>query len=480
MRDTTRAKDYVARWIGENKGEFHGVSDAIFSYAELGMEEFESTRAIVDCLRRHGFAVEEGVAQMPTAFVASYGSGRPVIALSCECDALPGLSQEPGQTEHRPVVEGAPGHGCGHNLLGVAEVMAAVAIKNAMGDLNLEGTIKVFGTPLEEMCTGKPYMARAGVFDGVQAVLDWHPWYYNLATYDTCNAYFNVKCHFRGRTAHGNAPWHGRSALDAAMLMGHMIEMLREHIAPGNPPDAANTINYTFPDVGPEYASVVPDRATLWCIARMISTDEAQYVLQRVTTCAEAAAMATETSVERELVTATHHKIPNKTLAEVIRRNLDEVGLAPYSEQEQRFARELQRGVGAPETGISTGLLPFEPASTALCDTSEYSWIAPYATFWLATAPGGIGWHNWRITSCVGSSIGKKSMDTAATVLARSGVELLMQPEVFEQARAELDDQLGGGRYESLIPEEVKPPVQVNRATMDKYRARQREHYKSL
>ena len=288
----SKEKKYITDWIESNKGGCYRLSDAIWTYAEIGMEEYQSAKAITEYLKRNAFEVETGVADIPTAFVATYGAGKPVIGFSCEYDALPGLSQEKAVNEESPIIEGAPGHGCGHNLLGVAAIMAAVALKNAVMDFGLQGTIKVFGTPAEELCIGKSYMARAGLFNGIDAFIDWHPGSFNRANYSTCNAYFSIRYHFKGRTAHGNSPWYGRSALDAAILMGHMIEHLREHTTPGDPPYAANTINYSFPDVGPAFPVVVPNRATLWCVGRIVSSEEMDYVIGRIHKCAEAAAMA--------------------------------------------------------------------------------------------------------------------------------------------------------------------------------------------
>ena len=225
---------------------------------------------------------------------------------------------------------GAPGHGCGHNLLGVGAVGAAVALAHLMKKHKLPGTIKVLGTPAEEICAGKPFMASAGLFKGFDAIIDWHPYFLNQVLYDTCNAYFNVKYHFQGRTAHGNSPWEGRSALDAAILMGHAIELMREHIPPGEP-TAANTINYTFSDVGPEYPNVVPDRSTLWCVGRFQTSAQMEPVLAQLKKCAEGAALATETKVIQEFITATHEKIPNAVLSGVMHRNLVALGTPSYS-----------------------------------------------------------------------------------------------------------------------------------------------------
>jgi len=476
-KNLTEEKKHATDWIESHKSTFYLLSDAIWSYAELGMEEYQSSKAIAQCLKNNGFEIEMGVADMPTAFVATSGAGKPVIALSCEYDALPGLSQERAANWQSPIIEGAPGHGCGHNLLGVAEVMAAIAIKNAVANFNLPGTVKVFGTPAEELCIGKPYMARAGLFDGLDAVIDWHPGFYNLAAYDTCSAYFNVRYHFKGRTAHGNAPWHGRSALDAAILMGHMIEMLREHTTPGSPPEAAHTINYSFPDVGPAYPSVVPDRSTLWCVGRIVSSDELEYVMHRLEKCSEAAAMATETSVEIQMITATHEKIPSKTVSRVIHDNFQAIGAPEFTQDESEFAKKMQRDLGVPESGLDMIITAFGPAATAVCDTSEYSWLAPYGTLWVTSAPGGIGWHNWQIAGCASSTIGKKAMDVGAMVLAASGIDLLTHPEILSEARRELNERLNGRTYRCLVPDTVKPPILINRDIMDRYRPLQQKHY---
>jgi len=462
-------KQFLLDWLESHKDAFYQVSDAIWNFSELGMEEHQSAALLADLLEKHGFNVEKGVAGMPTSFVAFCGSGKPVLGLSAEYDCLPGLSQKIID-EQDPVIPGAPGHGCGHNLLGTAAVAAAIALKNALEHLGLSATIKVFGTPAEELCIGKPFMARAGLFKDVDVFLDWHPWFYNRADYDRCNAYFNIKYHFKGRTAHGNSPWHGRSALDAAMLQAHAVEMLREHITPGTE-DAANTINYTFPDVGPEFPSVVSDRATAWYVGRITTAEEMVRIIARINKCAEAAAMATETEVETEFITATHEKIPNKILAEVVHKNFQEIGAPQFTEEEHRFVKKMQKALGGKEEGLAESILPFGGGGSALCDTSEYSWHAPYATAWISMGPPGIGWHNWTVVACAGSSMGKKSMDTAAKVLAASAADLIQNPGIIAEAKQELQERLAGRTFQSLIPDTVKPPVNINQAIMEKYRS---------
>jgi len=214
--------------------------------------------------------------------------------------------------------------------------------------------------------------------EGFDAILDWHPWYSNRADYDSCLSYFNVKFHFKGKTSHGNSPWHGKSALDAAMITGTSSEYLREHIYPGNPPEGANTFNYTFSDTGPEFANVVPDRATIWYVGRFEKVADARDGLRRITNCAKGAALATETEVESELITFTNHKLPNKTLAEVMHRNFEEIGPPAFTEDEQRQAREIQKSFGVEESGLASEILPFDGGYSIVCDTSEYSWNAPY------------------------------------------------------------------------------------------------------
>ena len=475
VQDMAKKKEFVISWISEHGKDLYPYSDAIWSFAELGCEELVSSRLLVELLKRYGFSTQVGVAGIPSAFVASYGEGKPVIGINCEYDALPGLSQHPAP-EKSPVVEGAPGHGCGHNLLGVGGIIAAVAIKEWLATTGVKGTIMVLGAPAEEICVGKPYMARAGIFQGIDAIIDWHPWTYNSANYDTCNAYFNVKYHFRGRAAHGNAPWEGRSALDSAILMGHAIELLREHIEPGHT-DAANTINYTFSDVGPEYPNVVPDRSTVWVIGRITTSEEMEKIIKRINRCAEAASLATETSFKMEFITASHEKIPNKTLSSVLYQNLIEVGPPRFDPDEQAFAQKMQRDLGVGEIGLVEDVMEFQEGASAVTDNSEYSWFAPFAMVWLTAAPAGVGWHNWQVAASVRGAIGKKAMTMAAKVLGTSAVDLLSQPKIVQDGKREFHKRLAGRKYRSLIPKGVDPPIDINRKAMDKYRTLMEKHY---
>lgn len=468
MNNIEKNKATVKSWIDNNADEFEKIAEFIWEHPELGLEEYEASKLLTDVLKKYGFSVELGVSEMPTAFIATFGSGKPVIAYNAEYDCLPGLSQQCYETKKEPVREGAPGHGCGHNILGTAEVFAAIALKTAMEELGIMGTIKVFGSPAEELCVGKPFMARDGHYKGVDCFLDWHPWSYNKAHYDTCGAYFNVKYHFKGKTCHGNSPWQGRSAFDAAMLTGTAIEFLREHYEPAAA-DRGNTLNYTFSETGPEFPSVVSDRATLWCIGRFNTSKQLKEIMKRVDNCAKAGALATGTEMEKEFITATHEKIPNKVLAEVVYNNFREIGTPQFSEEEQEAAKQMQKEDGYEEKGLDTVLQEFGTSGTALCDTSEFSWHAPYATFWMTAAPDG-DWHNWKVASCAGSSIGLKTMKHAAKLLAISGMDLFMNPEIVKTAKKEFSRCMEGASYETLLPDEAKVPNGINASTMKKYR----------
>ena len=464
--DRTAIKDFITGWIDESKAEFDACSQFLFDNPELGMQEFKAAEMLTGLIGKHGFTVERGVGGMPTAFAASYGSGSPVIGFNCEYDCLPGLSQK-SITHKEPIIEGAPGHGCGHCLLGLGGIQGAVALRYAMETFGLRGTIRIFGTPFEEMSVGKAFMARAGVFNGVDAFLDWHPFFNKTFVHRHTNAYFNKKYHFRGISAHGNSPWNGRSTLDAAIMMANALEMLREHIRPGNE-DAASTINYTFSEVGAEYPNVIPDHSALWIMARFPTLEILTDAMERIDNCARAAALASGTRLEIEFIAATHNCLANTTLGQVVYDNVEAIGPMPVTPEEQAFAKELQKNAGNEPVGIVQEHLPPCVYDAAVTDISEYSWIAPLATVWIGILPGP-ALHNWVITAASGSSIGKKAIGYAGRILASSAVDLLLDPELLRKAQAEHKEVLGGRVYECLIPDDVEPPLDLNRNTMEKY-----------
>ena len=463
-------KKKICDWIEENKKEYFDLADFIWENPELSMQEYKAAEKLVDILRVNGFHVETGLACMPTSFVATYGEGKPVIAFSSEYDALPGLSQKKDSIKYDPVVAMAPGHGCGHNLMAVGGILSAVALKTYMSENSIGGTIKVFGTPAEELCIGKPFMAREGLFDGIDAFIDWHPNHLNRAAYCDTNAYFNVKFHFTGVSSHGNAPWNGRSSLDGAMLMGHAIEMLREHIKPGTE-TSPTTINYAFPDVGNSFPNVVPAKTTIWCVGRMKNAEMAEDVLDRLSKCAEGCATATGTTVTREVITATHDMIPNLQMSKVIEENLKFVGCPDYSEEDQEVAKAIQKEMGVKETGYDKKILDTELSSQPVTDSSEYSWFAPIAFLNIALSPSAdVGWHSWTSARFAGSDVGKKVLETVGKVLALTGYDLIENTDIIAKAKKELLERLDGKTYETLLPEDAVPDLTTNKDIMDKFK----------
>jgi len=458
-----REKKILFDWIDANRSDFLAVSKAIWENPELSVQEYFASEQLTALLEKKGFEVERGLGGFPTSFVATFGAGAPVIGFSSEYDALPGLSQQRGSSEHAPLIQDGPGHGCTHNLIAVGGILAACAFKDWLESEGLEATIKVFGTPAEELCMGKPFMAKAGCFDGVDMFLDFHPFYRNLGGACMTNAYFNVKYHFEGTAAHGNAPWHGRSAQDAGVLMGIALEFLREHLPPG-PEGMATTFNYAFPDEGKSFPNVVPDKHTLWCVGRMATAEMAADALKRVDDCAKGSAIATGTEVKTELISATHELIPNLKMSEILDQNLREAGLPKFTKAEEDLAKALQRTLGVPETGYDGEILPVEISGQPVTDSSEYSWFAPIGFLNVQIAPSeAFGWHNWAVTSLGGSSIGEKVVTVAAKTLAGAAVDVIGNPEILAEARREWLERLDGRTYKTILPEDLAPNLEINK-----------------
>ena len=463
-----KEKKKILELLENDKESFFETSMSIWKNPELALQEYFAQEQLVKILEDNGFKVEKGLGDMPTSFVAECGSGKPVIGFSSEFDCLPGLSQNNTSTFKDPIVEGGPGHGCGHNLIAVGGIQAAVSLKKIMEETGMKGTLKVFGTPAEEICIGKPFMARAGCFEGLDAVLDWHPSELNLPGYRSCPAYFNVKYHFKGKSAHGNAPWRGVSALDSAMLMGHAIELLREHVDPG-PENGHSTINYAFPDCNNAYPVVVPDKSIIWIVGRIFDSNLMQDVLRRIRDAAEGCAKATGTEVTEEFITATHNMIPNKVISEVMYDNFLAVGPPDYSEEDQNDAKEIQKSMGCNVTGYDGVIEPCSPGSLPVTDSSEYSWFAPLGILSVALSPSvECASHNWAVCYSAGSPVGMKTVLTASKVLALTAYDLLNNPELLAKAQDEFNERTGGVGYTTLLPEGCIPDITTNRDIMEK------------
>ncbi|MDO9341601.1 MAG: amidohydrolase [Bacteroidales bacterium] len=446
------------------------ISDAIWNYAELGMQEFKSSAILIKTLEEEGFKVEKGVAGMPTCFVASWGNGKPVIGILGEFDALPGLSQKALSPLQIPVVDGAPGHGCGHNMMGAAGIAAAIAVKKSMEQNNLQGTIKFFGSPAEETVISRPYMIREGVFKDVDAVIDNHASSDLSTSYGVNgNAVMSVVFSFKGKTAHAaGAPWAGRSALDGVELMNIASNYLREHLF------YTYRLHYVITEGG-EAPNVVPGRASVWYYIRN-TDDRLEEMYKRVLDCAEGAALASGTTLDTvTILTAVHQRHSNKGMAETIQRNIELVGMPDWTEQEQIFAKSLQKELGEKETGYPIKIKPLHQPSYVQVgggssDVGEVTLIAPTATLnFPGGVPGEIG-HHW---SSVASNYGTaawKGLNAGAKVMAATALDLLTKPKLVDEIKNEFAEYSKDHPYKSFLPEGATPPLDLNKELMDKYR----------
>jgi len=436
---------------------FGEISRQIWEFAELGYKEQRSATLLRNELQKAGFRIQDNIGGMPTAFTAEWGSGKPVIGILGEYDALPGLSQE-NLPERRPLVNGGSGHGCGHNLFGTASAFAAIAVKQWMEEKKIPGTLRFYGSPAEEGGGGKIYMIRAGVFGDVDAVLDWHPGTANSTGLGSSLANISGKFRFHGKASHAAAnPQLGRSALDALLLMSHGVELLREHVP------TTTRIHYVITKGGAA-PNVVPDFTEGYFYARSPSMPVLDNVWERIVKCAQAGALATETRLEVELVNSVYNKLPNEPISRVFYKHMQSLGGVQYTEEERRFAETLRKSF-TPDDGAALGseaqVLPFEAerASPGSTDVSDVSWVVPTASFRTATFVPGAPGHSWQNVACAGSSIGRKGMVLAAKVLALSAADIFTTPNTLVEARKDFDKRRAGHEYRSRVPADQKPPL---------------------
>ncbi len=455
----TAPHQQIEQLVERHSAEYVKTSKTIWGYAELGYHEEKSSALLQSDLKQAGFSVQSGVADEPTAFIAGYGQGKPVIAILGEFDALPGLSQA-AVPDRSPVEAAAPGHGCGHNLLGSAAALAAVALKDYMEKNRVAGTLRFYGTPAEEGGSGKVYMVRTGLFRDVDIVLHWHPGDRNQVANGGMLAVTDAKFTFHGVAAHAAfAPERGRSALDAVMLMGNGIEFLREHVP-------SNTRIHYIVTKGGVAPNIVPDTAELYLMARSPSLTALQGIWARIQKIGQGAAMMTETSLDINIVGSDANIVPNDTLAKVAQQNLEEVGGFRYTADEMRFAEALQKSL-PPEsvralasTTAVDPLRPFDPnAPSASTDVGDISWNVPTIGFEAATFVPGVAPHTWQATACAGMSIGQRGMLVAAKTLAITAADLFSNPRLVQDAKADFRRALNGKTYQSQIPAGQKPPL---------------------
>jgi aminobenzoyl-glutamate utilization protein B len=466
-----KEKKLVLDWLSQPEvvEKFGKISDAIWEFAELGMQEFKSSKLLADTLEAAGFAVERGVAGMPTCFVASYGSGKPVIGILGEYDALPMISQKGRVTTQDPLVEGAPGHGCGHNTMCTAAAAAAIAVKEAMDKHGFQGTIKVFGSPAEETLISRPYMIRAGLFDDVDAVIDNH----SGSGFSTShgvggNALFSVIFTFTGKTAHGASPWGGRSALDAVDIMNVATNYLREHLF------YTYRMHYVILGGG-EAPNVVPDKASVWYFIRN-SDERLEDMYERVLNCAKAGALATGTELsDVRILSAVHQRHANKAAAELFQKNIELVGMPEWTEEEQAYAKALQKELGHEEKGMPAEVGKLRDRSEFFVgggssDVGDVTLIAPTATIrFPGQVPGSIG-HHWSSVSCNYGSTAWKGLNAGAKAMAASAIDLMTRPKELQKLRDEFEAYSAEHPYKPFLPADAQPPLDLNEELMEKWR----------
>ena len=456
------------------------MSDALWDHSQVKFQETYAAELFETKLQEEGFTVKKELGGIPTAFSGTFGSGRPVIGLLGEFDALPGMSQEAGILEKKAVKEGAPGHGCGHNLLGVGAFGAAVAVKRYLEQNHLPGTIVFFGCPAEEGGSGKGFMARAHAFDDLDAAFTWHPGEVNSVSVSSTMANYQILYRFYGESSHAAmAPERGRSALDALELMNVGVQFLREHV----PTDTR--IHYAITNTGGSAPAVVQDYAEAMYLMRAGSLDDVRELYRRVNLVAQGAATMTETKVEAQFIKACSNILVNTRLCQVMQDNLLAIPAPEYSKEEMEYARALQATTGSTKTyfdqlyaecdkaqdrkafevqkdlPIHAGPLPLGKESRGFVssDVGDVSWNCPVAQVNVATMPAGLAMHSWQVVSCGKSSVAHKGMLYAAKVMAGSVIDALTDESIVREAKEEMNCRTGGAKYVCPIPENVKPYI---------------------
>jgi aminobenzoyl-glutamate utilization protein B len=452
-QDEATARRRLIEAIDGRQSSYAETAKQIWGFAETGFREDKSSALLAGALEKAGFSVDRGVAEMPTAFVASYGRGKPVVAFIGEYDALPGLSQQ-AAPERRPVTAGAPGHGCGHNLLGTASMAAAIAVKDWLAASGRLGTVRFYGTPAEEGGEGKVYMLRAGVFADVDVAVAWHPADQNDASPNSNLALLSARFRFSGIASHAAAaPDRGRSALDGVEAMNAMVNLMREHVP------QETRIHYVITDGGAA-PNIVPPTAEVYYYARHPDMRVLDGIWQRILDAAKGAALGTGTTMEVVPAGGIYNILPNAYLAGLARKNMQEVGGVRYSAEEQAFAESLRRTLGNPHKplGSQEGIAPSkERVSPASSDLGDVSWNVPTVEVSAATWVPGVPAHSWQAVACDGMSIGVKGMMVAAKTMALTGYDLLTQPSHVSRAGAEYQQRKGATVYAPRALE--KPPI---------------------
>lgn len=420
-------KSEIQQSIDNKKENLISISDAIWEAAETSLEEYTSSKLLIDYARENGFEVTENVADIPTAFMAKYGSGKPVIGILGEFDANAGISQKRiPKKEAR--IEGGAGHGCGHNLFGTASLGAAIAIKEQIEKGTIQGTVIFYGTPAEETIFAKVWMVRAGVFDQLDVCMDWHPGDTVVSGTETSKALVDFRVMFDGETSHASAdPWNGRSAVDALELYTTGLNYYREHILP------TSRIHYQIEKAG-NVVNVVPDKAQIWTRLRENSVEKVDVMYERALDIAKAAALMTGTTYKTKLISGIYEILVNRTGAEIMQKNLKALGNITYTTEEVEYANSILKESGKPQIGIDGEVKPLQetlPAQGGSTDVGDVSQVVPTVRMSATVAAKNGPWHSWAVVACTGMSIGHKGMIYAAKALSMTMADLYKNPKLF-------------------------------------------------
>lgn len=450
----TKHKKEVVASIEKHKENLIQISDSIWALAETAFEERISAELLADYAEKNGLKVTRGVADIPTAFTATYGSGKPVISVLGEFDALPGLSQNTVPTKD-PMIEGAPGHGCGHNMFGAASLGAAIAIKEQIEAGNIKGTVKFLGTPAEEKFFGKIWMVEAGLWDDVDVNVSWHPSAEIEADVQSGLSLVDFIVEFYGQAAHASAdPWNGRSASDALELYTTGINYYREHIRP------TSRIHYHIQDGG-QVVNVVPDYAKIWVRVRDPKRKVMLPTYEQVKKMAEGAAIMANVDHKVSLVSGIYETLVNRAGGEIMQGNLELLGPITYTQEEIAYGKAIQKATGKPEVGMDAEIRPLreteELPGGGSTDVGDVSWNVPNINLGVTVAPKDTPWHSWAVVACGGMSIGHKGMVYAAKAMGMTMLDLFEDPKLVEKVKEEYKTRKGDEKYEAMI--DGPPPI---------------------
>jgi len=458
-------------WIDEREVELRALSKTVWDYAEIGLREEKSAAALIAYLKKEGFSVRSGVGNMPTAFLASFGESKPIIGFLGEYDSLAGVSQKTVPTRE-DVIPGGPGHGCGHNLLGVGSLAAAIALKKELEAGRVDGTVRFYGCPAEETLIGKVFMAKAGAFDDLDAAITWHPWVTNGVWGSQHLAMNSVRFSFQGRTAHAaSAPHMGISALDAVELMNVGVNFLREHVI------QEARLHYVITNGGGQ-PNVVPALAEVWYYVRAPHRYQLEEIYPRILKIAEGAALMTGAHLEVKFQVGCYDYLPNRVISEALLESFRRVGAPKFDQEDFAFARVIEKsfGPGQKLSVLTANNVPREFAELSLhedvapifdwgkpmpgsTDVGDVSWITPTAQLTAATFVMGTPAHSWQATAAAGMGIGQKAMIAGAKAMALAGYELMTKPDLLQKAKETFLKDTGGKPYVSPLPPEMNAPL---------------------